>query len=164
MILKRQVKDIQFVLPLADTLERSYVSAIMDAYDVKVRIVEGEIYDVVAVSDAAIVASGTATLETALLETPMLIIYKISPLSYLLGRLFIHVSHIGLVNIIAGKSVVPEFIQADAEPERLAKALLEILTDERRMAAIRLDLSNIKKKLGEPGATQRAAALAYGML
>jgi lipid-A-disaccharide synthase len=111
-----------------------------------------------------IVASGTATLETALLMTPMLIVYKISPLSYLLGRLFISVSHIGLVNIIAGKTIVPEYIQDDATPERLAAYLLETITDERKMAAIRSDLSEIKNKLGEPGAAQRAAALAYGML
>lgn len=163
-ILKREMPDIQFVLPLADTLDPAFVSDMVGAYDIDVKVIAGEIYDVVAVSDIAIVASGTATLETALLETPMLIIYKISPLSYLLGRIFVHVNNIGLVNIIAGKTIVPEFIQGDAEPQRLAKALLEILTDEKQMKATKFELSQIKSKLGQPGAATRAAALAYGML
>jgi len=163
-ILREKVAKIQFVLPLADTLDPAFVSSIIGDHGVDVKVIAGEIYDVVAASDMAIVASGTATLEAALLETPMLIIYKMSPLSYLLGRLFIHVANIGLVNIIAGKTIVPEFIQNDATPERLAQALLDILTDERRMDAIRKELSKIKNKLGQPGAAQRAAALAYGML
>jgi len=163
-ILKERMPAVQFVLPLADTLHPSLVSAIISAYPVDVKVISGEIYDVIAVSDIAVVASGTATLETALLETPMLIIYKISPVSYLLGRLFVHVAHIGLVNIIAGKTVVPEFIQADATPERLARTVLDMMTDENRMAAIRNELSQIKNRLGQPGAARRAAALAYGML
>ena len=163
-ILKEKLTDVQFVLPLADTLEPAFVSAILDAYNVDVKMISGEIYDVIAVSDIAVVASGTATLETALLETPMIIVYKISPLSYALGRLFVHVAHIGLVNIIAGKTIVPEFIQDDASPERLAEVLLRTLKDENRMQAIRTDLSNIKSKLGQPGAAQRAAVLACGMI
>ncbi|MDQ5984386.1 MAG: Lipid-A-disaccharide synthase [Syntrophus sp. SKADARSKE-3] len=163
-IIKERLPDVQFVLPLAETLERDFVARMIDAGPVNVKIIEDAIYDVIAVSDMVIVASGTATLETGLLMTPMLIVYKISPLSYLLGRLFISVSHIGLVNIIAGKTVVPEYIQGDATPERLAAYLLETITDKRRMTAIKSDLSEIKNKLGEPGAAKRAAALAYGML
>lgn len=164
LMLKKALPDVQFILPLADTLEPSMVAPILGTYHVDVKVIPGEIYDVIAVSDAAIVASGTATLETALLETPMIIIYKISPFSYLLGRLFVHVTHIGLANIIAGKTVAPEFIQGDATPEKLTKAVLEIITDESRMAMIKKDLSNIKNKLGQPGASQRTADLALGML
>ena len=164
LMLKEVLPDVQFVLPLAETLEPAKVSHILDAYDVDVTVIPNEIYDVIAVSDVAIVASGTATLETALLETPMLIIYKISPFSYLLGRLFVHVTHIGLANIIAGKSVAPEFIQGDATPQKLTKALLEIMMDETRMKTIKKDLSDIKNKLGQPGASQRTADLALEML
>lgn len=164
LLLKDALPDIQFVLPLADTLDRSLVSRILDTYDVDVKVIPNAIYDVIAVSDAAIVASGTATLETALMETPMIIIYKISPFSYMLGRLFIHVTHIGLVNIIAGKTIAPEFIQNDATPKRLVKAILEIITDETRMEAIKKDLSAIKNKLGQAGASARTAALALEML
>jgi len=163
-IIKAKLPDVQFVLPLADTLDRSFVARMVDAQPVDVKIIEDAIYDVVAISDLVIVASGTATLETALLLTPMIIVYKISPLSYLLGRLFISVSHIGLVNIIAGKTIVPEYIQGDATADRLAAYVLSTITDERKMSAIREDLSEIKHKLGEPGAAQRAAALACGML
>ena len=163
-LLKARLPEVQFVLPLAETLDRAFVSSILSRCDVDIRLIPAEMYDVVSVCDAAIVASGTATLETALLETPMLIIYKISPVSYILGRIFIHVTHIGLVNIIAGKTVVPEFIQGDASPERLADAVIDIVNDENRAKAIRKELSSIKEKLGQPGAAERAAALAYGML
>jgi lipid-A-disaccharide synthase len=163
-ILRDKIAKVQFVLPIADTLEPAFISAIVDAYDVVVKIIADEIYDVIAVSDTAIVASGTATLETALLETPMIIIYKISPLSYILGRLFIRVANIGLVNIIAGKTIVPEFIQNDVTPERLAKAMLDIMTDDSRMQRMKLELSHIKYKLGQPGAAQKAAVLACEML
>ncbi|MDD5170137.1 MAG: lipid-A-disaccharide synthase [Syntrophales bacterium] len=163
-LLQSRLPEIQFVLPLADTLDPAFVSSIIRSFDVAVKVISGEIYDVVASADAAIVASGTATLETALLETPMVIIYKISPVSYILGRIFIHVANIGLVNIIAGKTIVPEFIQGDATPESLSAALFGMITDEKRMKAIKMDLSAIKNKLGQPGAAKKAAALAYGMM
>jgi lipid-A-disaccharide synthase len=78
--------------------------------------------------------------------------------------LFVHVNHIGLVNIIAGKTIAPEFIQGDATPARLAEAMLDILGDEGRRQAIREELAAIKNKLGQPGASDRAAALALEML
>jgi len=163
-LMKSRMTDLQFILPLADTLEPAFVSAILAAFDVDVKVIAGEIYDVIAVADVAIVASGTATLETALLEIPMIIIYKISPLSYLLGRIFVHVDHIGLVNIIAGKTVAPEFIQHEAAPGRLAETLIEMMSNDERMTSIKTELSKIKGKLGTPGAARRAAALACGML
>jgi lipid-A-disaccharide synthase len=87
----------------------------------------------------------------------MIIAYKMSPFSFLMGRLFVNVSHIGLANIIAGKTVVPELIQRDANPEQMAKELLAILTNEENKMRIRKDLSGIREKLGTPGAAQRAA-------
>ena len=88
--------------------------------------IRDEIYDVIAVSDAAMVASGTATLETALLETPMVVVYKVSAVSYAIGRRFIRVDHISLVNIIAGRTIVPELIQDDANAERMAAEAMEL--------------------------------------
>jgi lipid-A-disaccharide synthase len=163
-IMKERRPELQFILPLAETVDRAFVSALIGAHGVEVKVIEGEIYDVVAAADMAIVASGTATLETALLETPMVIVYKVSPLEYSIGKRFIHVDHIGLVNIIAGKTVVPEFIQDDAAPAPLARALLETMADGKRLQTIREDLAKIKGKLGEPGASGRAAALACGLL
>jgi len=155
---------VQFVLPLAETLKKGDVEAILSRHDIAVEVVSGATHDVIAVSDLAIVTSGTATLETALLETPLIVVYKMSPLSYLLGRLFVGVDHIGLVNIIGGKTIAPEFIQGAATPERLTEAAMAFLTDQKRYLAAKQDLAAIKHKLGERGAAARTAALALEML
>lgn len=166
LILKEKLPAVQFVLPLADTLDQDYIAAMLQPHqdELDIKIIRNEIYDVLAVCDAAMVASGTATLETALIGTPMIIVYKMSPFSFLMGRLFVNVSHIGLANIIAGRTIVPELIQRDANPERMAKELLAILTDEERKTQIRKDLSGIREKLGSPGAAQRAAQLALEIM
>lgn len=163
-ILSGKLAPIQFVLPLADTIEVDFVTRIIDRYPVEIRVVSNDIYDVIGVSDIAMVASGTATLETALLETPMVIIYKISPLSYYIGRKFIKVDNIGLVNIIAGRTIVPELIQGEATPVNIAEEIHDILTDSLRMGKIKHDLSMVRGKLGSPGAAGRAARLAYEMM
>jgi lipid-A-disaccharide synthase len=111
-----------------------------------------------------IVASGTATLETALMETPMVIVYRVSGPSYYIGKMVINVNHIGLVNIIAGKTVVPELIQDDVTGERIAAEVINILANRTRMEEIRAELVELKNKLGSPGAAVRAARLAYDML
>jgi lipid-A-disaccharide synthase len=123
-----------------------------------VTIIKNNVYDVVGVSDIVMVASGTATVETALLETPMIIVYKVSPFSYFMGRMIIDVDHIGMVNIIAGKTIVPEFIQDAASPERMADEIYNILTDSTRMERIK------REQLGSPGASSRVAELAYEMM
>jgi lipid-A-disaccharide synthase len=163
-ILKGKIASIQFVLPLADTLNIDFVLRMTDQYPVKVKIIRDNIYDVLSISDIVMVASGTATLETALLETPMIIIYKVSPLSYYIGKMFINVNNIGLVNIIAGKTIVPEFIQNDANSEAMANEIFDILTNKPRMDQIKQDLVQIKEKLGTPGAAGRAARLVYEMI
>jgi len=163
-ILKKRLPAVQFVLPLADTLEYDFVSHIIRQHDADVTIVRNSVYDVVGISDIAMVASGTATLETALLETPMIVVYKVSPFSYLMGKMIVHVDNIGMVNIIAGKTVVPEFIQGEANASHMADALYEILTDSSRMDAMKEELTKIREKLGQPGAAGRAANLAYGLL
>ena len=155
---------VQFVLPLAETLKKGDVEAILSHHDIVIEVLTGATSDVIAVSDLAIVTSGTATLETALLETPLIVVYKMSPLSYLLGRLFVDVDQIGLVNIIGGKTIAPEFIQGAATPERLTEAAMALLTDKKRYQAVKQDLAAIKHKLGERGAAARTAALALEML
>jgi lipid-A-disaccharide synthase len=164
VILKERISPVQFVLPLADTLKYEFVSDIVNQYSVDVTVVKDNVYDVIGLSDVVMVASGTATLETALLETPMVIVYKVSPLSYFIGRIIINVDHIGMVNIIAGKKVVPEFIQNDANPENIASEIYDILSDTLRMDTIKRELSQIREKLGSPGAAARAAELAYEII
>ena len=163
-LLEKNALPRQFVLPLANTIPRAYVADILGRYRTRVTVIEEETYDAIASSDVAVVASGTATLETALLETPMVIIYRVSAFSYLVGRLFIRVDFIGLVNLIAGRKIVPELIQKDAGAEAIAREAETILSDTRRRDAMRKDLAGIRSLLGSPGAADRAAALACELL
>ncbi|HNY71923.1 MAG TPA: lipid-A-disaccharide synthase [Syntrophales bacterium] len=165
-IIKQELPTAQFVLPLADTLDRDGMEEMIRPCQEKlnVKIIGNEIYEVLAVCDAAMVASGTATLETALIGVPMIIVYKISLFTYLMGRIFVNVDHIGLANIIAGKTVVPELIQQDVNPPRMAKEILAILNDVERKNRIKRELAGIREKLGAPGASRRAANLAMEML
>ncbi|MGA3281069.1 MAG: lipid-A-disaccharide synthase [Smithella sp.] len=163
-ILKREMPDLQFILPLADTLEETSVTKIISGFNVDVKVVSGHTYDVISCADLALVASGTATLETALLGVPMIIVYKISLLSYFIGRLFVHVKNIGLVNIIAGKTIVPELIQGDASGMRIAAESLSILKNGERRQKMIKELEAIRARLGEPGAARRAAQIAHDMI
>jgi len=164
VILAQKIPDIQFFLPLASTLEEKKIRQIISRFRVKVDVIRGNTYDVISCADLVIVASGTATLETALLQVPMIIIYKISLFSYFVGKLVISVKNIGLVNIIAGKTIVPELIQDSARGSSIAEAAFEILTDEEKKSAMIRELAEIRAKLGKPGAARRAAQLACDML
>jgi lipid-A-disaccharide synthase len=163
-ILAQKIPDMQFILPLADTLEQKTVEDIIAGSSIKVKVIPGQTYDAVSCCDLAIVASGTATLETALLGVPMIIIYKISPLSYLIGKLIVDVQNIGMANIIAGKTVVPEFIQEDVNGNRIAAEAIDILTNDERKQEIIKELAAIRSKLGNPGASRRAAQIACDMI
>lgn len=163
-ILKNEIKDIQYVLPLADTLEEKNVAEIISRFDLKINIITGQTYDVISCADLVLVASGTATLETALLNVPMVIVYKVSHLSYFIGRLIVDVNNIGLVNIIAGKTIVPELIQKDANGQRIADEALSILKNEDKKQKIIKELEAIRAKLGEPGAARRSAQIACDMI
>ena len=163
-ILAQKMPEVQFVLPLANTLEEKIITKIISGFNVKVKIISGNTYDVISCADLALVASGTATLETALLGIPMVIVYKISLLSYLIGRLIVDVKNIGLVNIIAGKTIVPELIQGDACGKRIAVEALAILTNEEKKQEMIKELMAIRARLGEPGAAIRAAQIACDMI
>ncbi len=162
-ILKKNIKNVQFILPKADTLDEAIINEIISKYDIEIKIIAGFTYEAISCCDLAVVTSGTATLETGLLGVPMIIVYKVSLLSYLIGRLVINVKNIGLVNIIAGKTVVPEFIQKDASGRQIAAEALAILKSE-RYEQIKKELSAISAKLGKPGAAARAAKLACEMI
>ena len=171
-IIKREIKDIQFILPLADTIEQTFVEEIISDFDkggqggIKsvCHIVSGRLYEVLKASDAAIVASGTATLETALMEIPMVIVYKVSILTSIIGRMLVGVDYIGLPNIVAGKWVVPELIQENARPELIAKEILKFLGDRDTRNSVISELKEMGKKLGSGDASKRAAEEIYGMI
>lgn len=163
-ILIRDFPNAQFVLPLAETVDPSLVQGILSGHPVPVTVLPGQMYDAVGISDAAMVASGTATLETALLGTPMVIAYRISSLTAAVGRRVIRVKHIGLVNLIAGKTLATELVQENATAPSLAAEVKALLTDRERWETIRGELAAIRSKLGQPGAARRAAALAVALM
>jgi lipid-A-disaccharide synthase len=113
--------------------------------------------DVLAVADVAVTASGTATVQTALHGVPMVVVYKLSPLTYRLGRRFVHVDMFAMVNLIAGRRIVPELIQSDCSPAAVSREVLSYLTDSARAEATRSALREVREKLGRPGASGRAA-------
>ncbi len=156
----------QFVLPLAPTVSRAQVDPLLAAPPVPVTVVEGEgaAARALAAADVACLASGTATLEAALAGTPMIIVYKVRPLTYLLGRLLIRVPSIGLVNIVAGRRLVPELIQGAATPEAVAREAACLLDDPARRAAVEAGLAEVRERLGPPGASARAAAILRRLL
>jgi len=163
-IIAEKIPDSQFVLPLAEAISSDLIRSIMATFPLDITVVKHDTYDAMGISDAAMVASGTATLEAALLEIPMIIVYKVSLFSYLMGRIVINVDRIGLVNLIAGKEVVPEFIQGEAEPEKMARELVKIITDVERRKVITSGLREVREKLGSAGAAARAAALACELI
>ena len=163
-IISQKIPGTQYILPLADTLEEKTVAGFLSDSGLKVKIVAGHTYDVLACCDLAVVTSGTATLETGLMGVPMVIVYKVSLFSELIGRMIIRQQHIGLVNILAGKTVAPELIQRDARGPRIASEALAILQNREKRRQIIRDLGNIRAKLGEPGAARRAAQIACNMI
>jgi len=163
-LMTAMLSPLQFVLPLAPTLPFPFVQEIIKRFPVRVKVVEEDLYDAIALADAAIVASGTATLETALLGVPMVVIYKISGLSYAIGKRFIKVDYISLVNLIAGRAVVPELIQQDASPARIAAEVKALIVNEEARRAMKESFTVLRGKLGFPGASQRTAQIACAML
>jgi lipid-A-disaccharide synthase len=157
--------DAQFVLALAPTVAREGVASLLADAGVPVTMVAGDTYNVVAASDVALVASGTATLECALLETPMVIVYRVSRLTWTLGRMLVRgVRHVGMPNIVAGHEVVPELLQGAVTPERIAAAARPLLDDATRRAETIQDLREVRRRLGRGGAAGRAAAMAVELL
>ncbi len=153
--------DLQFATPVAPTLPVEAVAASARAARVPVAIAEDLTYDLMAAADAVLVAAGTATLECALVGTPMVMVYRISPITYL-GRPLVGVEHYCMVNLIAGRRVVPELVQADCTPDRIAVAALDLLGPAG--AAQRAALAQVRERLGPPGANDRAARVLLGML
>jgi lipid-A-disaccharide synthase len=171
-LLRDEFRDLQFVLPIAPTLDAAAIAArVRGALGPgpafpgwpPVAVTEDR-YDAVAAADAAVVASGTATLETALLGVPMVIVYRMNPLTYLLARAVSRVPHIGMANLIAGERVVPELVQEACTPAGIARELRAILVDPRVASTMRAGLAGVRRRLGEPGAIGRVAAEAWDMI
>lgn len=163
-VLQREIPDLQFVVPLAPGIPKTILSPWMKNISVPVIVVEGFTYDAMNLSDLLIVASGTATLEGAILGKPMVIIYKVSLLSYWIARALIRVDHIGLVNLVAEKEIAPELIQRDVNPRRIADEAFRILRDPLLSRKMVESMGEVRQKLGEPGAAQRAAHIVLSLM
>ena len=162
--LREQFPGLQFILPLASSLSMSDIEPFLEVTDVPVIVVEGKGYDVIQVCDAIVTVSGTVTLEIALLGVPMVIVYKVSPLTYMVGKHLIRVDSIGICNIVAGERVVKELIQHDASRENIVKEVSSLLFDDCYAANIREKLRNVHHKLGDGGCSGAVANIVVGML
>jgi lipid-A-disaccharide synthase len=156
-IAKNSHFPIQVLVLAAPTVPAELIKEIVAKNGPGATIVNNMTYDGIAASDFCIVCSGTATLETAILGTPMVIVYKVNFLTWLYMRLLIRIPYIGLVNVVAGKKIAEELIQFDATPDRIASYCTEVLADTRKLSSLRQELSAVKQALGEKGASVRAA-------
>jgi lipid-A-disaccharide synthase len=159
-----RLPNLHFLVSVAPGIDRQEVWHQVQDHNLPASIVDQNPYDAMAVSELLVVASGTATLEAAILNTPMVILYKVSPLTYWIGRTMARVQHIGLVNLVGGRTVAPELIQGSVSPRRIAQEALAILIDRERFSSMKSALLDVKGKLGTPGASERTARLALDMM
>lgn len=130
----------------------------------KVRVVAGETYNALAAADAAIVSSGTATVEAALLDVPMVVVYRVSPLTATLAKPLVRTRYFAMANLIAGKKAVPELVQDDFTPGKVSSEIIRLLQEPNARASMRAELAEVRRRLGPPGAADRAAETIAGLL
>ncbi len=155
-LLKNSRPELQFVIPLAGTFSIGEIGSKIAPVD-NLRLIEKETYNAIASSDLAVVASGTATLETAIIGTPLIIVYRASDVNWRLFRPLINVNFVGMPNLIAGREVAPELLQEEVNPARLSRQIIEMIDDPGRLQRARTDMAEVRGKLGEARASERAA-------
>lgn len=160
-----QYPESQFIIPIASSINMNAVQPALDEFsELPVQVVHSHIHDVMNCCHAIVTASGTVTLETALMKIPMVIVYKMSSLSYKIMKRLITIEHIGLPNILAGREIVKELLQENANPDSISKEILKTLTDSNYRQKMIADLQSVRDKLGDSGGSERVASLAYEML
>jgi len=158
-------RQVQFVLALAAGMNKSVVDPYLCPTDAaSIHVVADETYDALGAADLVIVSSGTATVEAALMNAPMIVIYRLAPLTAAIARLLVRTPMFAMVNLIAGKKIVPELVQNDFTPERLANEATRLLDSPDARAEIQRGLADVRAKLGPPGAIDRAADIIAAML
>lgn len=187
-LLGRRIKNLRVMLGLAPTIEKKKIQTLLDQFKSKVdpsislrvdpehsrrvEMVENLTYDLMKHSDFLLVTSGTATLESTILGTPFLVLYKTSFWTYLFAKSLVNIPNIALANVVAGKKIVPEYIQSKAIPKDIAEEMYDILTNKQRYKSIQNELSLVKEKIGsfhslqvgEVGASKRAARIINGII
>ncbi len=148
--------DWQFVIPLAKTIDKEVVTEMTSDFP-NVKLIEGDTYNAVNAADLAVVASGTATLETAIIGTPLIVCYRASALNWKLFTPFIKVPFVGMPNLIAGRVIAPELLQDQLNADTLSREIHAMLSDPERLRNARLEMRKVREKLGESNASARAA-------
>jgi len=157
--LARQRPDMTVLLAEATTVPREEFESYLKSTPVSIIVKRGEPTATLAAADAVLVASGTITLQAALLQVPMIIMYKVALLTWIIARTLVRVSHAGLPNLIAGESIVPELLQSAASPAAIHAVLVSWLDDPHRLDLIRKQLAGVRDRLGEPGGSAAAASV-----
>lgn len=157
-------RNAQFLCVRAATIDGAELRSLLNGTGVRIPIVEEDRYGAVHASDIAWTASGTATVEIALLGRPMIIMYRLSWLTYFIARWLVRVDHIGMVNLIAGERLMPELIQRDVNPERIVAETRILLDDAKTRTGMTDKLAKLRQRLGTPGAAERVAELAFSIM
>ena len=167
-ILLERDKNMKFIVSVAPSIKRKFVETIVEEYrgEYDFELVSDTVENVLKRCRLAVVASGTVTLEAAIYGIPMIIIYKVSPFTYWLGRMLVRsrVKNFGLVNLIAGREISPELLQGEASSKKIADMAFEMLNDASGLEKTRNELLGIRDMLGGPGASKRVADIALNML
>lgn len=157
-LLSREYDDLSFIIPAGKNVESEMIGRMVKPYDdLSLHISRSNYYNVVNALDCAAVASGTATVECALLGIPMVVVYRLNPLTYFLAKLMVDIRNFAMVNLIAGKEIVPELLQNECSEEQIANSLKRYLGDEYHLSSVKEKLNAIKDKLGDRGMFGRAA-------
>ncbi len=162
--IKCSCPDVQFLLPQADSIKDQQIQSLLLHAEVDIQVIKNQPYDVIQCCNAIMTSSGTATLEIALLNIPMVIVYKLSPITYLLGRLLVKTPFIGLPNIIAGHRIVKELIQHDANPDNIAEEILNLLNQADYADQIKAELKQVQTVLGDGNGSKNTADFALHLL
>lgn len=156
-LIQEKIPEAQFIISKPANIDNKIYLDILDTVKIETKIIEGKHYDCLNIADFVLAASGTATLETAIMQKPNVVIYKMGLLNYLFYRPLVKIPFIGIENIVAGKMLAPEFIQFKAKPRLIAKACLDIFCDKGRIKKLEEDFQELKEKLGASQAPLRAA-------
>jgi len=173
-LIRQSLPETQFILPLASTAPAGQVERLVKEYwgpgpgadssGSSLKIIPGLAYQAMWAAHAAVVASGTATVEAALAAAPTVIVYRVAPFTFAVGRRLIKVEHVGMANLLAGERLFPELIQDDFTPANLAREVLNLIANPESLAALRRGLANVVSRLGGPGASRRAAEMAWELM
>jgi lipid-A-disaccharide synthase len=164
--LQKHHQSLKFIISIAPSVKKGYIEGMVQEHGLNsnYELVSDRVETIFERCSLAVVASGTVTLEAAICGTPIVIVYKVSPISAMIAKILVRVEHIGLVNLIAGKEISPELVQEHATAENITESVSHLLDDTSALEKQRREMSRVKELLGGPGASERVAAIAMNML